>query len=158
MNGDFNHIPRLSHFQMAAQRARLLRGDRGSALVEYALVFILLMTMLLGVAEFGRALYAYHFVSSAAREGARYAMVRGCTPTTTSCPTAADATSVQDFVKNVPLGIDASKLSVATTWTPNHKAGSTVSVTTTYTFNFVFPWVSNATLTMTSTSKMVISQ
>ena len=72
-----------------------LKGETGSGLVEYAIVFTVFMTMLLGVADFGRAMYAYHFVSSAAREATRYAIVRGCTPTTTDCPTAATTTSIR---------------------------------------------------------------
>ena len=55
----------------------LLKSESGSGLVEYSIVFILLMTMLLAIADFSRALYAYHFVSNSAREAARYASVRG---------------------------------------------------------------------------------
>ena len=161
MSNNFKPDSHAAFFQRLARRTSLVRSDRGASLVEYAIVFVIFMTLILGIADFGRALYAYHFVSSAAREGARYAMVRGCTPPTSAagpCPTAADPISVQNYVKNVPLGIDSSKLTVATTWIPDHKPGSTVSVQTTYTFNFVFPWVSNSTITMTSTSKMVIAQ
>ncbi len=51
----------------------------GSTLVEFALVSFLLLTMMLGITEFSRAVYAYHFVSNAAREASRYAAVRGST-------------------------------------------------------------------------------
>lgn len=136
-----------------------LKEERGSSLVEYALIFMLFMTMLLGIADFGRALYAYHFVSSAAREATRYAMVRGCSTISTNCPTAATQQSITTFVQNVPLGIDSTKVTVPTvTWTPNHNPGSVVQVQVQYTFNFLFPFVSKSTLTMKSTSQMVISQ
>jgi Flp pilus assembly protein TadG len=115
--------------------------------------------MLLGIADFSRALYAYHFVSSQAREATRYAIVRGCSTITTECPTQASATDIQNFVKNVPLGIDASKVTAPnTTWTPDHKRGSVVSVEVDYAFNFMFPFVSSSTLNFKSTSQMVISQ
>lgn len=52
-------------------------NEKGSTLVEFALVFMLLMTMLLGIVEFSRALYAFHFVSSAARQATRWAAVNG---------------------------------------------------------------------------------
>ena len=69
------------------------------------------MSMLLGIADFSRALYAYHFVSHAAREAARYAMVRGCSTISTNCPTAGNRSRVLPaFVQNVPLGIDATKV------------------------------------------------
>jgi Flp pilus assembly protein TadG len=149
-----------SHFaHQPAKVGRLLKSESGSGLVEYALITILLMTMLLGIADFSRALYAYHFVSSQAREAARYAMVRGCATKSTHCPTPASASDIQTFVKNVPLGIDASKVTVPTpVWTPDHKPGSVVSVEVDYAFNFIFPFVSTATLNFTSTSQMVITQ
>lgn len=147
-----------SFFRSLPWCVKRLRGDRGSALVEYALTFIVFMSMLLGITDFGRAMYAYHFVSSAAREGARYAMVRGCTPTTTICPTAADSSSVQTFVKNVPLGIDSSKVTVNASWAPDHKPGSVVTVQASYSFTFVFPFASSTPWSMRSTSKMVIVQ
>ena len=158
-----------SLFMRARRRSKWLRDDKGATLVEYAIVFLVFMTMLLGIADFGRALYAFHFVSSAAREGARYAMVRGCSTTSSLCPTAATASSVQTFVKNVPLGIDPTKVTVATTWptssyTPpictstKNAPGCLVQVQVTYTFNFVFPLVSKTPLTMKSTSQMVIVQ
>jgi Flp pilus assembly protein TadG len=137
----------------------LRNEESGSSLVEYALIFALFITMLLGIADFSRALYAYHFVSSQAREATRYAMVRGCTPVIpTVCPAAATSTDVQTFARNVPLGIDSTKVTATTTWTPDHKAGSVVQVEVDYTFNFLFPFVSTSTLNMKSTSQMVISQ
>ena len=56
---------------------RRLRREDGSGLVEFAIVFILYMTMILGVMDFARALYVYHFVSHVAREATRYAAVNG---------------------------------------------------------------------------------
>jgi len=138
--------------------ARLLAEQRGSGLVEYAIIFTLFMTMLLAIADFSRALYAYHFVSSQAREASRYAMVRGCATITTQCPVAATTGSIQTFARNVPAGIDSSKVTATTTWTPDHKTGSVVQVEVDYTFNFLFPWVSKSTLSMSSVSQMIISQ
>ena len=136
-----------------------MKGESGSGLVEYAVIFVLFITMLLGIADFSRLLYAYHFVSSQAREAARYAMVRGCSTVSAHCPSPATASDVQTFVKNVPLGIDASRVTVPTpTWTPDHSAGSVVGVEVDYKFNFLFPFVSNSTLNLKSTSKMVIAQ
>jgi len=49
------------------------RGERGSNLVETALVLVLLLLLLAGVADFGRAFHSYTVITNAAREGARYA-------------------------------------------------------------------------------------
>ncbi len=47
------------------------RGERGQALLEFALTAPLLLLMLLGLIEFGHALNSYLVVVSAARDGAR---------------------------------------------------------------------------------------
>jgi len=47
------------------------RGDAGQDVVEYALVLPLLLLLLLGMVEFGWAVFAYDTVSNAAREVAR---------------------------------------------------------------------------------------
>jgi Flp pilus assembly protein TadG len=146
----------------------LLKQEAGSGLVEYAIIFMVFMTMLLGIADFGRALYAYHFVSNAAREATRYASVRGQTCITDTCwlydetpmgPRVLTATDLTKFVQNVPLGIDQTKVSLTPdpVWSDaNEQPGSTVQVTVSYNFNFVFPFVYNKPLTLTSQSQTVI--
>src|SRR6476469_138889 len=49
--------------------------SRGQALVEFALVFPILMVMLIAIFDLGRAVFAYNDITNAAREGARLAIV-----------------------------------------------------------------------------------
>jgi len=98
--------------------------DRGSALVEHAIVLIVLMMFLFGIMDFSRFLYVYHFVSEVAREGTRYAAVRGSSfstecgtgssPKTYACyVTAAD---IQTYVQGLaPMGITSSSVTINTT-------------------------------------------
>jgi Flp pilus assembly protein TadG len=51
------------------------RDTRGQSIVEFALVLPVFVLILVGVFDFGRAIYAYNTVSQAAREGARLAIV-----------------------------------------------------------------------------------
>ena len=51
------------------------RSERGQALVEAALMLPLVMLVLLGIVEFGRAFNIKQGVTDAAREGARLAVV-----------------------------------------------------------------------------------
>jgi len=51
--------------------------DSGQTLVEFALVLPLLLLLLFGIVEFGRIFHAKLVVTSAAREGARKAVVGG---------------------------------------------------------------------------------
>jgi hypothetical protein len=55
--------------------SRRREAHRGQTLVEFALVLPLLVLILVGIFDFGRAIYAYNTVSNAAREGARLAIV-----------------------------------------------------------------------------------
>ncbi|MEO7117701.1 MAG: TadE family protein [Candidatus Limnocylindrales bacterium] len=56
--------------------------DRGQALVEFALVLPILATLLFGLLDVGRVVWAQDSISNAAREGARFAIVHGGSPAT----------------------------------------------------------------------------
>jgi len=134
------------------------KRERGSTLVEFALVFMLLMTMMLGILDFGRVLYAYHFVSNAARTAARWAIVTGhsctnagsctapiscgsgsCTPCASGCAEAKTA-DVQNYVTMLAqvanintssTGCGGSACLVTTpTWNPAGSNGPTICSTT----------------------------
>ncbi len=49
---------------------------RGQSLVETAMVLPILILIILGLLEFGRAFFIYTVVSNAAREGARFGLVQ----------------------------------------------------------------------------------
>ena len=59
---------------------RRTRDDKGQDLVEYAIVFILLFTLILGIIEFGIIIFTQSTLSNVAREGARWAVVRRAIP------------------------------------------------------------------------------
>jgi Flp pilus assembly protein TadG len=132
--------------------------QRGSAVLEFAVAFTTLFTFLFAIMDLSRALYSYHFIADAAREGTRYAMVRGssCTSWTTACP--ASASDIQTYLKSVPAGINPASITVTTTWTPNNNPGSVVNVQVQYSFQPIFPLVPKGALVMTSSSQVVISQ
>ena len=52
---------------------RMRDDQRGADLVELALVFPILLLLILGAADLGRAFHTYIVITNAAREGARYA-------------------------------------------------------------------------------------
>ena len=51
------------------------RRSVGQSLVEFALVLPILLLMLMGILDFGRAIFAYNSLANAARDGARLAIV-----------------------------------------------------------------------------------
>jgi Flp pilus assembly protein TadG len=154
------------------------KAGSGQAMVEFAFMLLLLMIVLCGILDFTRALYVYNFVSEAAHEATRYAIVRGggtnsaCTITgTTPCP--ACTSDITTYVTGLAMsGINTSQLSVpAVYWNgvagtgsggcpaaPNNNPGNSVQVTVQYNFNFLFGVLKVTTIPMTSTSQMVIQQ
>jgi len=56
-------------------RAPIREARRGQTLVEFALVLPLLILLLVGIFDFGRAIFAYNTINNAAREAARLAIV-----------------------------------------------------------------------------------
>jgi Flp pilus assembly protein TadG len=106
---------------------RAARREEGGTLVEMALVLSILFAMIFGIVEFSYALYAYNYVADAAREGARWAIVRGntCylnTPALDHCGTAispgATNADIQAHVVSLAYpGIDTTDyMTVSTTW------------------------------------------
>jgi hypothetical protein len=59
-----------------------IRGQReqGQALVEFSLAIIVFLVLLMGIVDFGAAIYKYNAVSQAAREVARVASVHPGNP------------------------------------------------------------------------------
>lgn len=100
--------------------------------MEFALIVMVLMTMMLGVIDFSRALYAYHFVSNTARQATRWAAVNGynCAKDTSTTDSGgscngtdgmnngtASATDVENYVStHVPMGLDPSKITTNVSW------------------------------------------
>ena len=147
---------------MDNRRRRGLR-ERSQALVETVLAVTIAFTLMFGIIDFGRAIFAYDVVASAARIGSRYAIVHGSACTiTTVCP--ATVATIKAYVLTQVTGVTASTFAVTTTWaaapgctaSPYQGAQCLVKVQVQYPFNFVLPF--HETITMTATSEMIISQ
>lgn len=129
-------------------------NEIGSAVLEFGLVVVMFFMFVFGVMDFGRALYTYHFVSNAACEATRYAIVRGSS--STNPVTASD---IQAYVKSItPEGIDPNQLTITTTWSPDENPGSTVKVQVRDNFQFMTPVLASYQMNFSDSSQMVISQ
>jgi Flp pilus assembly protein TadG len=148
--------------------------ERGSALAETAVVMTVLLMLMFGIIDFGRALYTYSFVAQLAREGARWAIVRGgsCTLLTTpsgTCPAKSGTTDIQPYIQSLNEGAtNASSIAATLSWQPppsdigcstagSNAPGCMAVVTVTYPFTFMLPFLPKAGIPMSSTSQMVIS-
>jgi Flp pilus assembly protein TadG len=161
------------------QRLSRRRGEEGSALVEMALASAVFFALVFGIVQISFAFYIFNFVSDAAREATRWAIVRGsasCTNTPNLSACNATSTDIQNFVQQLNLpGSHASNLAVqvnwlqvgtttkgATTWTQCPSActnpGNAVQVQVSYPFRLAIPFWQSPALSLSSTSQMVISQ
>ena len=61
----------------AKQIARIAHDERGTALLEAALIVPVVLLIMVGIFEVGRAYQTYQVLTNAAREGARAAVVPG---------------------------------------------------------------------------------
>jgi Flp pilus assembly protein TadG len=161
----------IGHFSRAQHGSKVLCCDEGSSIVEMGMVSPLLLAMLFGIIELSLALYTYNYVSDAAREGSRYAIVRGssCSVLTNCGVTAAQ---IQTYVQNLGYpGLKAANTTVTTTWfspsaTPVtwtacgstcNAPGDAVQVKVTYSFHLGIPFIPASTINLHSTSQMVIA-
>ena len=137
---------------------RSRRGSRGQSLVEFSLVFPIIVLLVVGFVEIGRAVFAFNTIANAARQAARVAMVNQL-PDVTDCD---ETRPIEDpyephwslrgcaiAAANV-LGISTSNVSVAyaappgTTLDcdPTLHVGCIATVTVTYDFSVSTPFVS----------------
>jgi Flp pilus assembly protein TadG len=169
-------------------KARGVLREDGASIVEMALSCSVILGMFFGIVYICFALYVFHYISDAAREGSRYAMVRG----STSCANSggnlsnciATEAQIQTYVQDLGYpGIDAAnKMTVTTTWytasssgtpptttwslcaggspaaTTCKAPGNIVKVVVAYAYPLNIPFSGRRTLNMTSTSQMVVAQ
>jgi Flp pilus assembly protein TadG len=158
-----------------------LHDEEGQSIVETAMSLIILLTFVFGVWEVCLAVYSYHFISEAAREGTRYAIVRGATAGAGACaapgpPTCiaqggANTGDIATYVKYLGFpGINPGRMAVNTSWAgyptgttcaPSlscNNPGNLVTVQVQYSFPLTVPFVPAHTFTMQSQSAMIIAQ
>jgi Flp pilus assembly protein TadG len=97
---------------------RLRRSEDGAALVEFAIVLPVLLLLVFGIIDFGRALSAQNSITAAVHDGARLAAVQY---------PVVNAQAVKDSVRRflAPLGIAPD---VIVRETPSHGAPESITV------------------------------
>lgn len=157
---------------------RCLRDEEGASIFETALASTIFLAMLIGVFQMMLAVSTFNYVNDAAREATRYAIVRGSasctnTPNLSNCDATTD--QIKAYVQGISYpGVKSASLSITTTWLTASSTyptswsacttgtcnvpGNLVKVVATYPFSFSVPFVPKATINLTSTSQMVISQ
>lgn len=134
-------------------------------MVEFALVLPIFLLVLSGILDFGYLLYSRMTVISAAREGARAAVM---VSDTTTIPTVALAAVQSAAAQGGLSGFTLSNVTEtcvpgggrsSCSWTSGStlaQAGDSVKVTVSYTYHSFFPLLFGATFNLSSTVQMVI--
>jgi Flp pilus assembly protein TadG len=155
----------------------LRQEEAGSETIEFTVGAMLIFMAIFGIMDCSRAVYINHFLAQAARDGARYAMLRGATWTNSCTSTSganctASGANVKNFVDSLAsVGVSASRMTVNATWPGTTPGGSScgsgssnanaqgcvVNVQVSYPFNFVLPFLPNG-MTMSSSSAATILQ
>jgi Flp pilus assembly protein TadG len=158
--------------------SKLMRGDEGSNLVEFAICALVFLAALFGIMYFSLAFYTSHVIADATDNAARYAIVRGSSWSGMSCQSTAaydcDATSndINNFVqKALPPAIVPAGLTVSTSWpgtNANGKACDTenganspnclVVIQINYSFSLPIPLIGQRVLPISSSSSMTIAR
>ncbi len=91
--------------------------QKGSGILEVALVLPVLMITLLAIADLGRYVYATNLMPYLAREGARWASLQAARPARE-----VDSPTVAKYVRSLAAGLPAELVKVETTLEPQNIA------------------------------------
>lgn len=109
------------------------RFENAQTMVEFALVFPIILVITYGIMEFGRMMFIYAEVTGAAREGARYGVASGTAPgSSPATPYYAYCTGIDQAARKITLLIPPSNVNVSVKYT----AGSTTTIKLTCPFTY----------------------
>lgn len=142
-------------------RHAALQSEAGQSLLEFSLTFSILISFVFVFVELCLAFYSFGMISESAREGSRYAMVRGSTCVTggnASC--LASASQINAYVSGLGFpNIGGGTINVVTTFPDgNQNPGSRVNVHVSYQFPITLPFVPSQAVAIASSSEMNIVQ
>jgi Flp pilus assembly protein TadG len=138
-----------------AMTRRTLRSGKGATIVEFALVFPLLLLLIFGAMDFGFYFFVQHSLQFATREGVRLALVGRTINDASGNPMSRVASIVQTIQSKAAVAVRPADVSVSifpvdatfvdpTGWQTTQDAGlpgSYMRVRTRYTYRFITPLV-----------------
>jgi len=127
-------------------------GAAGQAATEFAMVATVFLLAMFGIFMLGTLVFDYNSISSAAREGARYALVHGTT--------SASASAIQTVAINAAPSLGLTTDQVTVSFPKDLKVPSLLDakVVISYPYTINIPFTASKSLTLTATAQMPISQ
>lgn len=127
----------------------------GQAMTEFLAIATALFIVMFALMNLGSAVYAYNTVSNATREAVRYAIVHS--PTSADPATTAE---IQQVAINYAIDLNLTQSDVLVSWPPDpfiaKKNDAQVQIS--YPYRLDIPFLKPVVLTLTSTSRMLVSQ
>jgi len=126
-----------------------MSASRGQSLTEFALVLPVFLLILMGIIDFGRAVYAYNTLANASRAGVRLAIVDQ------------SATAITNRARTTAIGLPAGDVAVtvgAAACSPTMR--SRTSVTVSYQWRPITPIIGNVvgSIALSSTTSMPVER
>ena len=133
---------------------RTLRNGKGATIVEFALVFPMLMVLIFAVMDFGMYFFVQHSLQFATREGVRLALVGRTINDASGNAMTREASIVQTIKSRASVAVNPASVTISiypvdntfadpTGWQTTQNAGlpgSYMRVKTQYTYQFVTPF------------------
>jgi Flp pilus assembly protein TadG len=104
----------------------MIRGERGTSLVEFVLVLPIFLLLVFAIVDFGMGFHAWLTVTNSAREGARYGAVR------------ATEAEIRNRVVDTADSLDPSKMTITVT-NAQGDPGESVVVQVEYEYALITP-------------------
>jgi Flp pilus assembly protein TadG len=143
----------MMRFGSVVRRKRV--GEKGTTMSEFALVCTIFFMLSFGIIELGSAVMAYNSLCDAAREAVRYAIVHS--PTSANPATTAQIKQVA--INTAPnLGITSGQISVTFPADANLPSLTDALVTISYPYVISIPFMPTTSVTMSTSSRMLVSQ
>jgi Flp pilus assembly protein TadG len=138
------------------KRSRCSR--RGSVMVEFSLAFVSFIVLLMGLVEFGRAIWTFNTLSHAVSQGARFATVHGSGNPVMVNGSDDTANAIRTVVRNNAIGLFSNQVTVNTVWAPDNSRGNEFTITASYPLGMIMGtyFFDPATLTINDQANGVV--
>jgi Flp pilus assembly protein TadG len=136
---------------MVTPFAKRRASQRGSSIVEFALVLPVFLFLIFGSVWLFLALFTYCNMLHASQVAVRYAIVHGAVafgPCTNA--------TLTNIVTPLVWGAPANSVSVVTTWLPDAVTGSTVTITVSVPYKTFIPFSSISSLPLSAVAQGTI--
>ncbi len=136
---------------------RIWRSRRGATSLEFAIISVVLLTLLLGAVEIARYMFTLEALRTAAAEAARAVTLRGSANMNAGLAPCSGLSGDLTGVEVSAPFLNPGALSLTMSGCATNAGVTTVAVTVSHPFGFVLPFFGSPPATMTETAQAVFN-